>query len=423
MSDGKKVFLGMPGYGKQTHFAGKALWNACADMSQVCVKQEVGSLLAQNFNALWCAALNMVLVEGKRVDYFAMLHDDIGSEDGWLDRLIAELEAADLDVLGVVIPIKDPRGLTSIAVDREDGDDWRPQARLTMREIYQLPETFTSDDLGHRILLNTGMWVCRFNPDWAKYVWFTINDRIAFNTAINRWQAINESEDWYFSRRLHARGLKIGATRKVGVIHTGEANFSNEHEWGTKSFDTDCGNTVSLVPGAFPYDVMGWLRPEEGKALADLARGKRVLEIGSYCGLSTICMARTAEHVTAVDYFDGRGTPQPENTLENFQTNIERYGVADKVEICHPDAEYPLPEYELAFIDGAHDADSVRADIVKVLDVLAADGLLVFHDYHSHVDPGVTVAVDELLAAGGELLSTTNTIAVVRPPAVIPLEV
>jgi hypothetical protein len=36
---------------------------------------------------------------------------------------------------------------------------------------------------------------------------------------------------------------------------------------------------------------------------------------------------------------------------------------------------------------------------------------------------GVDVAVDELLGAGGELISITKTVAVVKPPAAIPLEV
>src|SRR5687768_1679469 len=101
----RRIFLGMPGYGKQTASAGPALWLA-APQSEVIREYSQGSLLACNFNKLWCAALNMVH-RGERLDYFAMLHDDIGAEDGWLDKLVAELEANDLDVLGVAVPIKD----------------------------------------------------------------------------------------------------------------------------------------------------------------------------------------------------------------------------------------------------------------------------------------------------------------------------
>jgi predicted O-methyltransferase YrrM len=148
-----------------------------------------------------------------------------------------------------------------------------------------------------------------------------------------------------------------------------------------------------------------------------------VLEIGSYCGLSTVCMARTAEHVTAVDYFDGRGTPMPRDTRPEFQANMERYGVADKVTTCHPDDTYPLPQYDLVFIDGAHEQESVSYDIYRAMEVLADGGLLVFHDYDHPSHPGVKNAIDQLLLDGGELLSTHNTLAVVKPPAAIPLEV
>lgn len=412
----RQIVLGMPGYGKQTAAAGRALWTCCRDMRTVDVRYHAGSLLACNFNQLWCYTLNRVH-NGERVDYFAMLHDDIGPETFWLDKLIDELEAQELDVLGVVVPIKDPHGRTSIAIHHE-GDNWSPECRLTMRDVFQLPETFTSDDLGgQKLLLNTGCWVCRWDQQWCKKVHFTINDRIVFDIPQNRYRPEVESEDWFFSRLLNDIDLRIGATRKIAVAHQGEIDFLNTYAWGSDAFDNESpqrGRRVSPVPGAWPADIPGWLLPAEGKALEELARGKLVLEIGSYCGLSTVCMARTAEHVTAVDYFDGRGTPQPRNTREEFQNNIDRHGLTSKVEACHPDAVYPLPQYDLAFIDGSHEPEHVAADIRRALDVLAPDGLLAFHDYTHPMHAGVKQAVDEL---GGELLSLHESLAVVRPPA------
>lgn len=421
----RRIFLGMPGYGKQTAAAGRGLWRACADMEGVWTAYQQGSLLGSNFNQLWCAALNMVH-NGQRVDYFAMLHDDIGPEDFWLDKLIEELESNRLDVLGVAVPIKDTRGLTSLALHKE-GDNWLPLARLSMRDVYELPETFTSEDVGAPLLLNTGCWVAKWNQDWCSKVHFEINDRIVFNRSCGRYQAETEPEDWFFSRQLHEIGrgptshlqpLRIGATRKIAVMHQGEMEFTNKQPWGSDAFDRETCR-ISPVPGAFPYDVPGWLLPEEGKALTSLAEGKRVLEIGSYCGLSTICLARSAESVTAVDYFDGRGTPQPRDTLAEFEDNLNRYGVREKVSICWPESDFPLSEYDLAFIDGAHDIRAVRRDIERCLNVLSPEGLLVFHDYGAIHHPGVTDAVDELIAVGGELISTKETLAVVRPPAAV----
>jgi hypothetical protein len=421
----RKIVLGMPGYGKQTAAAGRSLWRACADMNGVSVEYSPGSLLACNFNKLWCTALNLAH-SGQRVDYFAMLHDDIGCEDFWLDKLIAELEAKELDVLGVVVPIKDSRGVTSIALHHE-GDNWNPECRLTMRDVYQLPETFTSDDLnGAKLLLNTGCWVVKWNQEWCRKVHFEINDRIIFDRGCNMYRPEVESEDWFFSRLLNEIGLKIGATRKVAVKHEGDIEFVNTMPWGSQVFDNESTchpRATSPVPNAWPQEIGGWLHESEGKQLVELARDKRVLEIGSYCGLSTVCMGRVAKHVTAVDYFDGRGTPQPRDTRADFDTNMARYGLTEKVQACHPDDPYPLTEYDLAYIDGAHDEDSVRADAERALSVLAPGGLLTFHDYKHPSHEGVEAVVNELIASGGELISVHETLAVVRPPALIPLEV
>jgi hypothetical protein len=229
-----KTFLAQPGYGKQTADSGLALWRARQDMSDVLVEYRCGSLLAANFNSLWVAALNAAH-KGINVKYFAMLHDDIGPAPGWLDVLIEELEAKELDVLGVAVPIKDHKGLTSLAIDGED--TWRPKCRLTLSEVLALPETFTSEDVGGPLLLNTGCWVCRFNPEWARQVHFTINDRIVFNRATNQYESQVEPEDWFFSRLCHEIGLKIGATRKVRLMHRGETDFNNFSDWGSQKFD------------------------------------------------------------------------------------------------------------------------------------------------------------------------------------------
>jgi hypothetical protein len=439
MSTDRRIYLGMPGYGQLTAAAARSVWKSCRDMTQVDTEYAQGSLLACNFNKLWCTGLNMVHV-GKRLDYWAMLHADIGCEDFWLDKLIDEMESRELDVLGVVVPIKDNRGVTSIAL-HHPGDNWNPDCRLTMHDVYQLPETFTSDDLdGQQILLNTGCWVAKWNQDWCRTVHFEINDRIVFDRTQNCYIPEVESEDWFFSRQLHEVGLpghpsgfrplRIGATRKIAVKHEGEAEFLNTFPWGLQAFDNESNahpRKISPVPGAHPMDIPGWMTPDEGKALAELARGKRVLEIGSYCGLSTVWIGRTADHVTAVDFFDGRGTPAPRDTLPDFKSNIERYGIAHKVEIKHPTwlemGELPRADYDLAFIDGAHDSVSVARDAIHAANLLKPGGLLAFHDYKAPCHPGIEEAVDGLLLDGGELLFVTDTLAVVRPPAAIPLEV
>jgi SAM-dependent methyltransferase len=380
-------------------------------------------LLAHNFNLLWCWALNDDRKE--RVDYFAMQHADIEPQDLWLDVLIDEMEAKNLDVLGVVAPIKDVRGVTSIALDKTDGTTWRPHCRLTMHEVMRLPETFTSEDVGgHPILLNTGLWVCRFDPAWTRKVRFTINDRIIVDPDGDFIPEV-EPEDWYFSRLLHEQGLKVGCTRKVDLGHRGGMVFGNGKAWGNNKYDVEYLERsvldVDLDDGWFPSKAAGWLTEDEGRELARIADGKVVLEVGSFCGRSTVCLARTAHAVTAVDTFDGRGTATQGDTLGTFLKNLDRYGVRDRVEPVRGESSEVLPDlppiYDVVFIDASHDYESVKRDAELALGRLKPGGVLAFHDYGDR-DPGVVRCVDELITGGAELLSRCDSLAVIRPTLV-----
>ena len=421
--DRKVIHLGMPTAGEMTLGAAVGL-HRCTQRKSHHVKllAFASSLPTANFNRLWCWALNAA--RNGKVDYFAMIHSDIEPGEYWLDPLIDELEANGLDVLGVVAPIKDPRGLTSIAVAHESGDPFRIRNRLTMHEVFRLPETFTSEDVGGPLLLNTGLWVCKFDMTWAPNVFFTVNDRIMIEPN-GDYVAQVEPEDWFASRLFHELGLKIGCTRRIPIAHRGTTAYGTESPWGTDQFDKEWSSGSFLAADWFPHDAAGWLTEAEGRKLAELAAGKVVLEIGAYCGRSTVCLARDAVTVFTIDTFDGRGTANPGSTLAIFRRNLRRYGVEHKVHYVEgesADRLACLPEiYDLAFIDGSHDRASVLADAEGAAAVLRPGGLLVFHDYGG-ADPGVTEAVDELLAGGGELLERYGSLAVVRPPAKVLVE-
>lgn len=176
---------------------------------------------------------------------------------------------------------------------------------------------------------------------------------------------------------------------------------------------------------AFPEDVPGWLTKAEGGALHSAATGKRVLEIGSYLGRSTICLAYGAERVVNIDAFDGRNCPPPAPTLAAFDANLVRYGVREKVSTWigtpedHLGDNFPhnVQPFGLAFIDGDHRFLAVLRDARLCQRHLQPEGLLAFHDYMSPRDPGVAVAVHLILALGGEMVDTVGTVAFVRAPA------
>lgn len=424
--DGRKIiYLGMPCTGECTMGAAIGFHRCTRRQTHHVELCALGSSLATgNFNRLWCWALNGA--RKGRVDYFAMIHSDIEPPEFWLDVLIDELEAKNLDVLGVVAPIKDSRGLTSIALAHPSGDPWKIQNRLTMSEVHKLPETFTSEDVGAPLLLNTGLWVCKFDMRWAPNVFFTVNDRIMIDKNSGDYIPQIEPEDWFSSRLYHELGLKIGCTRKVELWHRGTMAWGSGTPWGNDAFDKEWSTQSfldKLLPADwFPHYAAGWLTETEGRKLAELAAGKVVLEIGAYAGRSTICLAQKAITVGSVDTFDGRGTAQQGNTLPLFKRNIRRAGIERKVNIYQGESREMLanlpPIYDLILIDGGHDQETVAGDVKASLEILKPGGVLVLHDYNTD-HPGVTEAVDRLLADGGKMIDKTRgefgTMAVVQP--------
>lgn len=385
--------------------------------------EQGSSMLPRVFNMLWADALNLRCQHA--ITHAAMIHDDVAPEEGWLDILLDELERTGADMISAVVPIKNGRGLTSTAVENPD-DPWVVR-RLTLKEVFALPETFEAKDVpwntsGAPLLPNTGLWLCKFDPAWVEKVCFKFVNRIA-KMPDGQFTGQDMPEDWDFGRQLHSFGCKVVCTRKVKLDHE-QPQFHNRSAWGDWPTDMAWLQYTKAQRGAvdglwkFPGDVEGWLTETEGRTLAALAQGKAVLEIGSYCGRSTICLAQTAESVHAVDPFDGRATTVRQDTLTRFMENVVRYGVLEKITVLQGESQMVVPnidqKFDLAFIDGAHDRMSVLGDADMAIKALAPGGLLAFHDY-SDSDPGVMAAVDCLVARGAKLLDLTGTLAVVDP--------
>jgi len=166
-------------------------------------------------------------------------------------------------------------------------------------------------------------------------------------------------------------------------------------------------------------DIEGWLSPSEAGALYDLARSARgpIVEIGSWQGRSTAALALgssagNSAPVFAIDDFrgvlergaDGRtieGNHQ-QTTPERLRANLDGAGVNGLVRILAEPAAKALEEIpsqiELLFVDGAHDYESVKADLENYAPRLVDRGWLVCHDV-TPTDPGVVRAFDELITA------------------------
>lgn len=217
------------------------------------------SLGIRCFNMLLCEALNARHIH-PGLTHLAMIHDDIVPDEGWLDTLLAVQAEHDVDFLSAVVPIKNGTGITSTAVDME-GAPWMVR-RLTLHEVFNLPETFTLADIPWRVptsrlLVNSGLWVLRFG-EWSERVFPRTNPTgqlrevgVAFRDHARiiqlpdgEYGSQDISEDWDWSRQMDTLGLKLAATRKVGLYHE-RPEFTTRQPWG--QWETDLGYAQCLA--------------------------------------------------------------------------------------------------------------------------------------------------------------------------------
>ncbi|MCI0574962.1 MAG: class I SAM-dependent methyltransferase [Chloroflexi bacterium] len=148
--------------------------------------------------------------------------------------------------------------------------------------------------------------------------------------------------------------------------------------------------------------IEGWLTPAEAAALyrtaASLPPGCTVVEIGSWKGKSTFCLARglpPGGRVIAIDPFDASGESGSSEVYQRrkgdqslylqFQEKMRRLGVDGCVEAWQGYSHEfvgRLPAMDFLFIDGDHSREGCEFDFLNYAPCLASGGYLGFHDYH-----------------------------------------
>lgn len=134
----------------------------------------------------------------------------------------------------------------------------------------------------------------------------------------------------------------------------------------------------------------GWLTPEEAIALAKLAKGKFVLELGAFKGRSTMVLADVATYVVSVDRHNGIPPFHSGDSLTEYLDVVRgRQNVAAVVAENWHDFSLFLKwgSFDLVYVDGDHDFESASRD--AVLAQRLDPGMVAFHDLD---DPPVAEA-------------------------------
>jgi predicted O-methyltransferase YrrM len=118
--------------------------------------------------------------------------------------------------------------------------------------------------------------------------------------------------------------------------------------------------------------------------LVRLAKGKRVIEVGSLYGGSTVALARAADHVVSIDHHRGDAWTGPLPTLAQFLEVLEDSGVREKVTAVLDDWRHALPLVDplwpgLVFLDAEHDDVSVYDQLVMASRFEC--GVIAVHDF------------------------------------------
>lgn len=128
------------------------------------------------------------------------------------------------------------------------------------------------------------------------------------------------------------------------------------------------------------------LEPDEAVELARLAHGNDVLEIGAWKGTSTVYLASQARMVVSVDWHQGDAEIGRQDTFAAWLATVKEYGTpACKVIPIVGRFEDVLPllrreTFDLIYIDGAHDFDSVLHDSNEARRLVTEEGVIVWHD-------------------------------------------
>jgi len=197
---------------------------------------------------------------------------------------------------------------------------------------------------------------------------------------------------------------------------------------------------------SFVQEVKGFLAPEEGKRLFELALQGCLLgpclEIGSFCGKSTVYLGSACKlrerTLFSIDHHRGSEEQQPGqlyfdpevyddklgriDSFPYFRATIERAGLEEvvvpivaKSHVVAKDWATPLG---LVFIDGGHAYETVLTDYRCWSGHLLPGGFLVFHDIFLDPTKGgqAPYEVYKLALASGLFteLPMTNTLGVLQ---------
>ena len=190
--------------------------------------------------------------------------------------------------------------------------------------------------------------------------------------------------------------------------------------------------TDDLEPDSAAYllaldTVPGWFSPLDARVLVELDRLQRghggrgdLFEIGTSFGKSAILLGYLVrppdERLTVCDVFEHKQALDPESLMiiNHWYADVSEKGFLQEYERFHEqppdvivgpsgaiDAEERAGTCRIVHVDGGHRYDVVRQDVATARTLLGRGGLVAFGNISTPHNPGVALAVWELVSGGG----------------------
>ena len=202
-----------------------------------------------------------------------------------------------------------------------------------------------------------------------------------------------------------------------------------------------------MLPSQIEIDkIKGFLAPEEGQALYRYALDACVhgpaLEVGSYCGKSTIYLGTACRQVDAVvyavDHHRGSEEHQPGeeyhdtdlfdanaglmDSFREFRRTMRTFDLEQAVVPLVAPSDVAAKQWQtplaLVFIDGGHSEESAQADLKNWSGKIMQGGLLAIHDLFPDPNEGGQAPINiwrAALASGDfEEVETVKTLGLLR---------
>lgn len=181
----------------------------------------------------------------------------------------------------------------------------------------------------------------------------------------------------------------------------------------------DALRTIALATKGFMPEVEGDALYDAAHAACIALPGLPMLEVGSYCGRSTVWLGAVGQEmgvfVYAVDHHGGSEENQVGwewhdvevvnaqgriDTLPLFRATMQRAGLVNVVQECVGDshaigATWAQP-LALCFVDGGHARDVARGDYVAWAPHVARGGILAIHDVFEDPTDGGQAPYEEI---------------------------